>query len=81
MILMDFFLPGTNSFELIEAIKSDSGLRRIPLIVLTGYCRETDVLDCYDLGANTVIIKPDTFAELLQAVKRSCDYWFGVARG
>jgi CheY-like chemotaxis protein len=81
MILMDFHLPQTNALDLIGTIKSDPGLKRIPLIVLAGYCRDTDVLNCYDLGANTVISKPHTFGELLQSVKRMCDYWFGVAGG
>jgi two-component system, response regulator len=81
LIIMDFYLPGTNALELIEAVKSDPGLRPIPLVVLTGTCPETDVSRCYDLGANTVIIKPETFSELLQSVKRICDYWFAVAKG
>jgi len=81
LIIMDYYLPRTNSLELITAIKSDPELKRIPLVVLTGYCPEPDVVNCYDLGVNTVIIKPDTFSELLQSVQRICDYWFAVARG
>lgn len=79
LILMDFHLPGTSIPELIRTIKSDSGLKRIPLIILTGYSPETDILNCYELGANTVINKPDSFGELLQAVRSVCDYWFGMA--
>jgi two-component system, response regulator len=79
LILMDFYIPETNAPDLIAAIKSESEFRRIPLIVLAGYCRESDLIHCYDLGANTVIAKPDTFGELSQAIKRICDYWFGVA--
>ena len=79
MILMDFHLPGTSGLDLISAIKSDPGLKRIPLIVLAGFCQDTDVNNCYDLGANTVIGKPSTFDSLLEAVKRICDYWFSVA--
>jgi two-component system response regulator len=81
LIIMDFYLPRTNPLELIAAIKSEPGLRRIPLVVLTGYCPETDIAQCYDLGTNTVIIKPDTFSELSEAVKRVCAYWFAVAEG
>jgi two-component system response regulator len=80
LILLDLHLPGLNGCEVLKQIKSDRGLRRIPVVVLTTSSEEADVLRCYDVGANTYITKPVEFDKFLEAVLTIGKYWLLVAQ-
>lgn len=79
LILLDLNLPTMNGHEVLEEIKSDPDLRRIPVVVLTTSAEEADVLGCYDEGANTYIVKPVDFENFLKAVVTIGHYWLGFA--
>ena len=78
VILLDLNLPGTDGREVLEAVKRDSQLKLIPVIVLTTSSDERDVQRCYQAGANSYMKKPVDFDGFLQAVQRLTDYWFEV---
>ena len=61
VILLDLNLPGTDGREVLEAVKRDSGLKAIPVIVLTTSSDERDVQRCYEAGANSYVKKPVDF--------------------
>jgi CheY-like chemotaxis protein len=79
LILLDLNLPGIDGKKVLLIIKRDPLLATIPVIVLTTSRDDRDVTQCYELGASTYIQKPVNFDELLKAVSRIKDYWFGVA--
>jgi two-component system response regulator len=79
LILLDLNMPGIDGKKVLEAVKQDTALKRIPVIILTTSSDERDVTQCYDLGASTYIQKPVDFDGLIRAVGRIKDYWFGVA--
>ena len=56
-----------------------SGLKRIPVLVLTTSRAENDVIQCYDLHANCVLSKPLQFDRFLSSVESLRDFWLGVA--
>lgn len=71
LILLDWNLPTTSGRSVLEQIKSDPDLRRLPVIVLTGSQAETDLADAYDAQANAYLTKPVDpveFAELMQLI-------------
>jgi CheY-like chemotaxis protein len=71
LILLDLNLPRKDGRELLEMIKSDPRLRRIPVIILTTSCAHDDVVAAYDLNANAFVRKPigvDSFIELVRAI-------------
>ncbi len=71
LILLDLNLPRKDGRELLETIKANPRLRRIPVIVLTTSCAHDDVAAAYDLNANAFVRKPmsvDSFVELVQAI-------------
>ncbi len=80
LILLDLNMPVMDGREALAEIKKDQDLRRIPIIVLTTSDADSDVVDSYELGANSYLTKPGTFQELVQMVKQVEQYWFELVQ-
>lgn len=80
LILLDLNMPRKDGREALQEIKSDSMLRRIPVVVLTTSDAEADILRSYDLGVNAFITKPVTFEELVRVLQVLGDFWFEIVR-
>lgn len=78
IILLDLNLPGTDGREVLETVKGDESLKRIPVIVLTTSSDERDVEACYRSGANSYIQKPVDLDGFMRAIERLKGYWFEV---
>lgn len=78
LILVDWHLPKIDGPEVIQAIKTDPSLRRIPIVVLTSSSSEQDIRRSYELGASSYFIKPMTFDSLVEAVNTLGEYWFHI---
>ncbi|MBE9049447.1 response regulator [Nostocales cyanobacterium LEGE 11386] len=78
LILLDLNMPKKDGLEVLRDIKTDPSLRHIPVIVLTTSGAEEDVYHTYDLGANSFIIKPVTFASLVEVMQSVGKYWFEI---
>ena len=79
LILLDLNLPKVDGREVLEKIKSDPKLRRVPVIALTSSTREEDVVRAYDLGVNTFISKPVKFEDFIRVIATIRDYWIVIA--
>ena len=79
LILLDLNLPKVDGREVLEKIKSDPKLRRVPVIALTSSTREEDVVRAYDLGVNTFISKPVKFEDFIRVIATIRDYWILIA--
>ncbi len=75
LILLDLNMPRKDGREALREIKSDSNLRRIPVVVLTTSRAEEDIFRTYDLGVNSFITKPVTFEQLVEVVRTVGRYW------
>ena len=78
LILLDLNMPKKDGREALAEIKADPDLRQIPVIVLTTSQAEEDIFRSYDLGVNSFITKPVTFAGLVEAMKVLSQYWFEI---
>jgi CheY-like chemotaxis protein len=78
LVLLDLNLPRMDGREVLEAIRSDPKLMRIPVIVLTSSKAEIDVLKSYDLKANGYVVKPVDFARLGEVVAAIESFWFTI---
>ena len=78
IILLDLNMPKKDGREALAEIKSDESLRQIPVVVLTTSKDEEDVLRTYDLGVNSFITKPVTFAGLVEVMRSWTRYWFEI---
>jgi CheY-like chemotaxis protein len=76
LILLDLNMPKKDGREALAEIKADAKLRSIPVVVLTTSRDEEDVFRSYDLGVNSFITKPVTFAGLVEAMRIWQRYWF-----
>jgi len=80
LILLVLNLPRLIGFEVLDAIKQDQALRRIPVIVLTTSRDEDHIVGCYDRHANAFVNKPVDFEEFLSVVRRIDDFFVSIVR-
>lgn len=75
LILLDLKMPGIDGFEVLRRIKVMPQIKRIPVIVLTSSREEGDRALSYDIGANSYLIKPISFAGFVAVIGKIEDYW------
>jgi CheY-like chemotaxis protein len=73
-ILLDLNMPKMDGREALKKIKASNTLRRIPVIVFSTTKNELEVKRCYDLGANTYVVKPVSFDSLVTTIHDICSY-------
>ncbi len=75
LILLDINIPLLNGHEVLEKIKMDSSLRRIPVIILTTSSDKSDIDRAYSLHANSYITKPILMEDFLHAILKIEEFW------
>lgn len=80
LILLDLNLPRKDGREVLDEIKHDATLRRIPVVVLTTSQAERDILQSYQLNANAYVTKPVDLEQFLAAVKSIEGFWLEVVK-
>ncbi|TAK13885.1 MAG: response regulator [Anaerolineae bacterium] len=75
MILLDLKLPKVDGLEVLRQIKAEEHLKRIPVVVLTSSNHETDIVESYNLGVNSYIVKPVEFDQFTETVRQLGLYW------
>jgi CheY-like chemotaxis protein len=78
IILLDLNMPKLDGREALGMIKTDPSLKQIPVVVLTTSKAEADVVRSYELGVNSFIVKPVTFAGLVEVMRGFSSYWFEI---
>ena len=76
LILLDLNMPRMGGHAVLEMIKHDRELSKIPIVVLTTSSNLDDVERTYRLGAQSYLIKPHSFADLVEKVRELNHYWF-----
>jgi len=80
LILLDLNLPLKDGREVLQEIKQDPELRRIPVVVLTSSHAEEDILQAYELHANCYMCKPVDLDEFTQTLRSIQEYWFTMVK-
>jgi CheY-like chemotaxis protein len=78
-ILLDLNMPKKDGREVLREIKQHAVFKKIPVVVFTTTNSENEVKRCYELGANTYVVKPVSFDSLLKVVEEIRMYWQNAA--
>ena len=81
LIFLDIKLPQLSGLEVLRWLRTQSEVRRTPVIVLTSSNNPGDIAEAYDLGANSYVVKPASFQQLLEFAKAFKNYWLCCNRG
>jgi len=79
-ILLDLNMPKKDGREVLKEIKQDARFKIIPVIVFTTNKNENEIKRCYELGANTYVVKPTGFESLLEIIDGIMTYWLNTAK-
>ena len=80
LIILDLNLPKMDGREVLDQIKTDDALMSIPVVILTSSSAETDILQSYQLRANSYVTKPVGLDAFLAAVRGIEDFWLSLVR-
>ncbi len=80
LVLLDLNLPGKDGRQVLEEVKEDPELRRIPVVILTTSEAEEDIIRTYDLHANCYITKPVDLDQFMGIVRTIENFWFSVVK-
>ena len=80
LILLDINLPRMNGTAVLEVIKTDPELERIPAVMLTTSSAEKDILASYNNHANCYITKPVDLDRFMDVVRTIEDFWISIVK-
>ena len=75
VVFLDLKLPKVDGLEVLRALKGDSRTKAIPVVVLTSSTEENDIVESYQLGVNSYIVKPVDFDKFVDSVRNMGLYW------
>lgn len=78
-ILLDLNMPKKDGREVLKELKQHPVFKKIPVIVFTTTKNEVEIKRCYELGANSYVVKPISFDALLKVVENIRSFWFQTA--
>lgn len=80
LILLDWYLPKINGWDVLAHIKEDPDLKFIPVVIMTTSDLERDVMKAYNLHANCFVNKPVDVREFINVVRSIEDFWLTVVK-
>jgi len=80
LILLDLKMPKVSGVQVLEKLKSDPAYRSIPIVMLTSSNEGPDIEKCYELGANSYIVKPVDSDNFFKAIREIGLYWMVLSQ-
>ena len=76
LIILDVNMPDMDGCAVLREIKSDSNLRRIPVVMFSGGSNDDEIRRCYREHANAYVQKPVDFEANVCVVRAIERFWF-----
>ena len=80
LVLLDIYMPRKNGQEVLQEIKDDPRLRRIPVVIMTSSDDEREIMRAYERHANCYVTKPLDMDKFMEVVRSIEDFWLTVVR-
>lgn len=75
VILLDIKMPKIDGIEVLRQLKSQESSKVIPIVIMTSSREEQDIINSYQLGVNSYVVKPVEFEGFARAVSELGLYW------
>ena len=75
LVLLDLKMPRMDGLQVLREMKSDARLRKIPVVMMTSSREEGDLLESYELGVNSYVVKPVDFGAFAETIAQVGRYW------
>ena len=78
VVLLDLKLPKVDGLEVLRRLRADPRTRRLPIVMLTASAQEHDIIESYELGVNSYIVKPVEYQRFSETVGQLGLYWLAL---
>ncbi len=78
LVLLDLKLPKIDGSDVLRQLRNDARTSRLCVVVFTSSSEPADIARCYALGCNSYVIKPVTYEDYIDSVRRIAAYWLGL---
>ncbi len=75
LILLDVDLPQVSGLQVLKELRKLPLMRHIPVVMLSGSLNNDDVIQSYDLGANSFLNKTDRAGHMEATIQQVVPYW------
>ena len=75
VLLLDIKMPRMDGLEVLQRIRADERLRRMPVVILSSSREESDLVRSWNLGVNAYVVKPVDIDQFFAAVKTLGKFW------
>ena len=75
LLLLDLKMPRINGFQVLEWVRQQPALKRLPVIIFSSSDEGKDINHAYDLGANSYLLKPHSSEDLIKVAQKLKMYW------
>jgi two-component system response regulator len=78
LILLDLKMPKVDGLEVLKKIRSIDGVKELPVVMLTSSKEHKDIIESYNLGVNSYVVKPLSFSEFADTIASIGRYWINI---
>jgi CheY-like chemotaxis protein len=80
LVLLDLNLPGHSGFDVIQQVRAASRTRYLPIVIYSSSDNPKDMRRAYDLGANAYLVKPGSYHEVSDMMRRAIEFWLAQSQ-